>query len=174
MLVVSHAREFLNSTCTDIIHLHSRSLTCYKGDYSTFERTMNERVRNAAKAAEAQETKRKHVQVGVPACCLPVCCLGVMPACVLPVCCLGVLPACMLPVWCLGVLPACVLPGCAACVVSVCNLCAACVLRVCALARVRVQTQCGTTWCMAPCGSNVKPECSHAGRAAAGACCACC
>ncbi len=64
VLVVSHAREFLNCVCTDIIHLHSRTLTCYKGDYTTFERTMNERVRNANKAAEAQETKRKHVQVG--------------------------------------------------------------------------------------------------------------
>jgi hypothetical protein len=31
VLLVSHAREFLNATCTDIIHLHSRTLTSYKG-----------------------------------------------------------------------------------------------------------------------------------------------
>ncbi len=93
MLVVSHAREFLNSVCTDIIHLHSRSLTCYKGDYSTFERTMNERVRNAAKAAEAQETKRKHVQVG-PRCTACLCVLRVCAACV---CCLPA--ACA---WCIA------------------------------------------------------------------------
>lgn len=30
LLVVSHAREFLNSVCTDIIHLHSRKLIAYK------------------------------------------------------------------------------------------------------------------------------------------------
>jgi len=62
LLVVSHAREFLNSICTDIVHLHSRKLTVYKGDYNTYERTMSERIRNARKAAEAQELKRKHVQ----------------------------------------------------------------------------------------------------------------
>ena len=31
LLVVSHAREFLNATCTDIIHLHSKKLVAYKG-----------------------------------------------------------------------------------------------------------------------------------------------
>ena len=33
-----------------------------QGDYTTFMRTMTERIRNARKAAEAQEVKRKHVQ----------------------------------------------------------------------------------------------------------------
>ena len=31
LLVVSHAREFLNAVTTDTIHLHSRKLTTYKG-----------------------------------------------------------------------------------------------------------------------------------------------
>ncbi len=31
LLVVSHAREFLNAVTTDTIHLHSRKLTAYKG-----------------------------------------------------------------------------------------------------------------------------------------------
>ena len=31
LLVVSHAREFLNAVCTDTIHLHSKKLTTYKG-----------------------------------------------------------------------------------------------------------------------------------------------
>jgi ATP-binding cassette subfamily F protein 3 len=30
LLVVSHAREFLNAVCTDILHLHSRLVTTYK------------------------------------------------------------------------------------------------------------------------------------------------
>lgn len=30
LLVVSHAREFLNAVCTDILHLHSRIVTTYK------------------------------------------------------------------------------------------------------------------------------------------------
>lgn len=31
LLVVSHAREFLNAVCTDTIHLHSKKLVTYKG-----------------------------------------------------------------------------------------------------------------------------------------------
>ena len=34
LLVVSHAREFLNAVTTDTIHLHSRKLTMYKGTVS--------------------------------------------------------------------------------------------------------------------------------------------
>lgn len=30
VLVVSHAREFLNAVCTDIVYLHNQSLTPYK------------------------------------------------------------------------------------------------------------------------------------------------
>ncbi|EFJ43918.1 hypothetical protein VOLCADRAFT_65399 [Volvox carteri f. nagariensis] len=62
LLVVSHAREFLNVVATDILHLHSQKIITYKGNYSIFEKTMTERLRNQRKAAEAQEAKRKHVQ----------------------------------------------------------------------------------------------------------------
>lgn len=62
-MVVSHARDFLNVVCTDILHLHSRKLTSYKGDFDTFERTATERLRNAKKAAEGQERQRAHMQV---------------------------------------------------------------------------------------------------------------
>ena len=63
VLVVSHARHFLNNVCTDILHLHSRKLITYKGDYDTFERTATERLRNAKKAAEGHERQRAHMQV---------------------------------------------------------------------------------------------------------------
>ncbi len=59
----AHARDFLNMVCTDILHLHSRKLTSYKGDFDTFERTATERLRNAKKAAEGQERQRAHMQV---------------------------------------------------------------------------------------------------------------
>ncbi|KAL3162625.1 hypothetical protein ABBQ38_008672 [Trebouxia sp. C0009 RCD-2024] len=62
LMVVSHARDFLNVVCTDILHLHSRKLTSYKGDFDTFERTATERLRNAKKAAEGQERQRAHMQ----------------------------------------------------------------------------------------------------------------
>lgn len=49
--------------CTDVLHLHSRKLTSYKGDFDTFERTATERLKNAKKAAEGHERQRAHMQV---------------------------------------------------------------------------------------------------------------
>ena len=63
LLVVSHAREFLNAVCTDTIHLHSRRLTPYRGAYDVFEKSAAERLRNQRKAAEAVQHKRQHMQV---------------------------------------------------------------------------------------------------------------
>ena len=42
VLLVSHAREFLNAVCTDIIHLHTRSLATFRGTYDNFVKTLNE------------------------------------------------------------------------------------------------------------------------------------
>lgn len=64
LLVVSHAREFLNAVCTDVLHLHSRNVITYRGNYDVFVKTSTERLRNAMKAAESQALKRQHVQVG--------------------------------------------------------------------------------------------------------------
>lgn len=91
-MVVSHARDFLNVVCTDILHLHSRKLTSYKGDFDTFERTATERLRNAKKAAEGQERQRAHMQVCVlwPDCIH--CCMSVS-ACISPGSC-GCLDVC--------------------------------------------------------------------------------
>ena len=49
--------------------VHARVLACafyvpsHQGDYDTFERTRNERLRNQAKAVEANERTRAHIQV---------------------------------------------------------------------------------------------------------------
>ena len=63
LLVVSHARDFLNVVATDILHLHSRKLTVYKGNFDTFEKTAAERLKNARKHAESQKQQREHMQV---------------------------------------------------------------------------------------------------------------
>ena len=42
VVVVSHAREFLNVVCTDIIHFFNSRLNYYKGNYDSFEKTKNE------------------------------------------------------------------------------------------------------------------------------------
>ena len=78
LMVVSHARDFLNMVCTDILHLHSRKLTSYKGDFDTFERTASDRLRNAKKAAEGHERQRAHMQVRLAAVLqLGLVCMGV-------------------------------------------------------------------------------------------------
>lgn len=61
-IVVSHAREFLNTVVTDIIHLQNQKLTTYKGNYDTFEKTREEQIKNQLKAVEANERARSHMQ----------------------------------------------------------------------------------------------------------------
>ncbi|KAH6786150.1 hypothetical protein C2S51_038605, partial [Perilla frutescens var. frutescens] len=61
-IVVSHAREFLNTVVTDILHLQGQQLTAYRGDYDTFERTREEQLKNQQKAFEAHERSRAHMQ----------------------------------------------------------------------------------------------------------------
>lgn len=61
-IVVSHAREFLNTVVTDILHLQGQKLHTYKGDYDTFERTREEQLKNQQKAFESSERSRAHMQ----------------------------------------------------------------------------------------------------------------
>ncbi|XP_065186407.1 ATP-binding cassette sub-family F member 3-like [Sycon ciliatum] len=62
ILVVSHDRSFLRSVATDIIHLFSRDLSTYKGDYDIFMQTKEERLRNQQREYEAQQQYRQHLQ----------------------------------------------------------------------------------------------------------------
>ena len=63
-MVVSHDREFLNSIATDIVHLHSKRLDAYKGNYENFLKTRTERQKCQQKEYEAQKEYRDHIQVG--------------------------------------------------------------------------------------------------------------
>ena len=62
ILVVSHAREFLDSVCTDIIHLDNQKLKYYKGGYFDFERLKNADTERQAKEFESQQKHIAHVQ----------------------------------------------------------------------------------------------------------------
>lgn len=62
LLIVSHARDFLNNVCTDIIQLSNRKLTQWRGNYDAFEAQRMERLRCSEKRAEAESRKRKHMQ----------------------------------------------------------------------------------------------------------------
>jgi len=65
VVIVSHAREFLNTVCTDIIHLYGRKLTPYRGNYDVFLKTMEERLKNEQVQAESISRKKAHMQAFV-------------------------------------------------------------------------------------------------------------
>lgn len=52
IIIVSHARDFLDSTVEEIIHFQNSKLTYYKGNFEQFEKTKNEKLRNQ-KAAKS-------------------------------------------------------------------------------------------------------------------------
>ena len=62
LIIVSHQREFLNSVCTDIVHLTQQKLIAYKGNYDAFEKVASEKLRQHHKAFEAQQQQIGHIQ----------------------------------------------------------------------------------------------------------------
>lgn len=62
LVVVSHARDFLNAVVTDIVHLHSKQLFTYKGNYDMFDAVRRERLLSQQRAHDAQDKHRKHIQ----------------------------------------------------------------------------------------------------------------
>ncbi|CEL93709.1 unnamed protein product [Vitrella brassicaformis CCMP3155] len=61
-IIVSHARQFLNDVCTDIIHFSDQTLTYYRGNYDTFEEVRAGKQLQQQREFEAQEAKRAHMQ----------------------------------------------------------------------------------------------------------------
>ena len=59
LLVVSHDRDFLNSVSTDIIHLHDKKLSQYRGSFESFEEMYEQRRREANKEYEKYEKQLK-------------------------------------------------------------------------------------------------------------------
>lgn len=43
VMVVSHAREFLNEVCTDIINFENLKLETFRGDFEQFEKQKDEK-----------------------------------------------------------------------------------------------------------------------------------
>lgn len=65
LLVVSHDRMFLDAVATDIVFLHSKCLDTYKGNYTQFEKTKDEKLKNQQREYEAQKQYREHLQAYV-------------------------------------------------------------------------------------------------------------
>lgn len=62
VVVVSHAREFLNVVCNEMLHYFELKLTPYKGNYDQFEKTRSEKNLNQKKQFTSQQDKLAHMQ----------------------------------------------------------------------------------------------------------------
>jgi ATP-binding cassette subfamily F protein 3 len=62
VIIVSHARDFINNVATDIIHLIGAKLYYYKGSYNDFEKAKIERQKNSSRIKESAEKKIEHLQ----------------------------------------------------------------------------------------------------------------
>jgi len=59
LIVVSHDRDFLDTVCTDIIHLHDLKLHYYRGSFQDFEKMYEQRRVEANKAFEKYEKQMR-------------------------------------------------------------------------------------------------------------------
>jgi ATP-binding cassette, subfamily F, member 3 len=65
MIVISHDRDLLETSVSQILHLDRGKLTLYRGGYSSFEEQRAAREMLDAKHAKRQEAERKHLQAFV-------------------------------------------------------------------------------------------------------------
>ena len=62
LVIVSHAKDFIDSIATDIIHLQNQKLTYYKGNYTDFDKARTEQLKLNKRLHEAQTKKIEHMQ----------------------------------------------------------------------------------------------------------------
>ncbi|WP_421852032.1 ABC-F family ATP-binding cassette domain-containing protein [Oricola sp.] len=65
VVIISHDRDLLNTTTNAILHLEDRRLTFYRGNYDQFARARAEKQMLAAKMAEKQAARRRHMEAFV-------------------------------------------------------------------------------------------------------------
>lgn len=63
IIIVSHDRSFLNSIATDVIHVFSKKLTNYRGNFEQFVVTRDEKMKSLLKEYESQKQYRDHIQI---------------------------------------------------------------------------------------------------------------
>lgn len=62
VVIVSHARDFLNVTVEEIIYFFNQKLHYYKGNFDNFEKVKNEKMKLQLKQRESQQDKIEHIQ----------------------------------------------------------------------------------------------------------------
>lgn len=61
VVIVSHARDFLDAVVDEIIYFQGQALTYYKGNFETFERVKEEKIKLQTKQKESQKKDIDHV-----------------------------------------------------------------------------------------------------------------
>lgn len=61
IIIVSHARDFLDATCNKMIHLQNKKLTYWSGNFSRFVQSKAEKDNIATKAREGEQKKIAHM-----------------------------------------------------------------------------------------------------------------
>lgn len=64
LLIVSHDQSFLDNICTDIIHLDNQQLFYYKGNYSSFKKMYDQKMKEHLKAYENQQKQLTSMKKG--------------------------------------------------------------------------------------------------------------
>lgn len=64
-MLISHDRDFLNSTVNEIFHLKNKKITRYSGNFDTFLDTYALKQKNAQEYNDKMEAKRKHMMAFV-------------------------------------------------------------------------------------------------------------
>jgi len=62
VVIISHDRELLNKSVSEIVHLDDTKLTLYQGGYDQFERTLRERQALQLKLKKKQDDVRRHME----------------------------------------------------------------------------------------------------------------
>eukprot|EP01115_Flamella_aegyptia_P015497 TRINITY_DN9551_c0_g1_i2.p1 TRINITY_DN9551_c0_g1~~TRINITY_DN9551_c0_g1_i2.p1 ORF type:complete len:597 (+),score=233.00 TRINITY_DN9551_c0_g1_i2:78-1868(+) len=62
LVIISHSQDFLNGVCTNIIHLKSKQLQYYSGNYDTYVRARAEKEENQMKQFAWEQDQIKHMK----------------------------------------------------------------------------------------------------------------
>ncbi|HCI02205.1 MAG TPA: ABC transporter ATP-binding protein [Oceanospirillaceae bacterium] len=62
LLLISHDRDFLDQVVATIVHLQQQQLTCYRGNYASFERQKAERIAQQQSMFDKQQAEIAHIE----------------------------------------------------------------------------------------------------------------
>ena len=62
LMLISHARDFIDSTCDGIVHIEHQTLTAYKGNYSAFETQRAERLALQQASYQKQQQRISEIE----------------------------------------------------------------------------------------------------------------